>query len=142
VEYLPVLEVGDKPFNRAQRWDLGIVFLIGHGKLSAFRLFLGGDQPGALVSLVAEPAAGLLYDPGGLGVGERFRVVGFPEKRVRDPDGCPVEKRYQLRVEPCGLVLAVPQFWVLRVGPAGRERAVYQDDLAPDLCRSNTRLCR
>ena len=58
--------------------------------------------------------------------------MGFAGKRVRDPDGRPVEKRYQLRVEPGGLVLAVPQFRVLRVGPAGRERAVYQDDRAPD----------
>ncbi len=29
-------------------------------------------------------------------------------------------------------MLAVPQFRVLRIGPAGRERAVYQDDPAPD----------
>jgi hypothetical protein len=93
MEYLPVLEVGGKPFNRrAQGRDLGIVFLIGYGELSAFRLLLRGDQPGALVSLVAEPAAGFLDDLGGPGVGERFRVVGFPGKRVRDPDGRPVEK--------------------------------------------------
>jgi len=36
---------------------------------SSFRLLLGSDQPGALVSFVAEPA-GFLYDLGGFGVGE------------------------------------------------------------------------
>jgi hypothetical protein len=54
--------------------------------------------------------------------------VGFPGKRVRDPDGRSVEQRYQFHG---GLVLTVPQFRVLRVGPAGRERAVYRDGPAP-----------
>jgi hypothetical protein len=32
MEYLPVLEVSDKPLNRrAKRRDLGIIFLVGHG---------------------------------------------------------------------------------------------------------------
>lgn len=41
-------------------------------------------------------------------------------------------RRDQLRVEARGLVLLVPQFLVLRVGPAWRQGAVYQDNTAPD----------
>jgi hypothetical protein len=52
----------------------------------------------------------------------------LPGQRAGDPDGSPVEKGYQLRVEACGLVFLIPELMVLFVGPAGCQRAVYQDN--------------
>src|SRR5436853_444444 len=128
MEYFPILEVSDKSLDRrSKRRDLGIIFLVGHGQLAAFRFLLRGDQAAALVALVAEPAAGFLHDIRGSGLLECLRVVRLPGQRAGNPDGIPVEKRYQLRVEASGLVLLVPQLLVLLVGPAWRQRAVYQD---------------
>jgi hypothetical protein len=58
--------------------------------------------------------------------------VGLPGQRAGNPDGTPVEQGYQLRVETGGLVFLVPQLPVLLVGPAGRQRAVYQDNPSSD----------
>src|SRR6266568_3866567 len=102
------------------------------GEFAAFRFFLRCHQPGSLVALVAESAAGLLQDIRGPGLLECPRVMRLPGQRAGNPGRGPVEKGYQLRVEARGLVLLVPQFLVLFVGPAGCQRAVYQDDPALD----------
>src|SRR6516164_7338255 len=116
MEYLPVLEVGDKSLDRRpERRDLGVIFLVGHRQLTAFRLLFRGDQASPLVALVAESSAGFLHDIGGPGLLERLRVVSLPGQRAGNPDGIPVEKRYQLRVETGGLVFLVPQLPVLLV---------------------------
>lgn len=56
--------------------------------------------------------------------------MSLPGQRTGNPDGSPVEKGYQLRVETGGLVFLVPELLMFLVGSAGRQRAVYQDNPA------------
>jgi hypothetical protein len=117
----------DKPFNwRPQRRDIGVVFLLPCGKLTARRFLARGDHPAALISLVSDSSARVPDDLRDRRGGERGCIMGFPWKRIRNVNRVPVEQAHQLRVEPGGAVLAAPQLAVLLVGPAGSDGAVDQ----------------
>ena len=99
MKYPPYLEVRDEALDRCTVGrDLGVELFLPVQKLATFWLLLRSDQPGALIPFVAESAAGIFYELVDPGILVRFRVVGFPGKRVRNEYSCPVEEGYQLRV--------------------------------------------
>ena len=117
------LDWGAKPIH------LGIELLLPVEQFSALRLLERGDEPRALITLVADPAESSCHDILGFRLGEGCHVVIIPGNGIWHEEEITPEIRDSLPFKAGRLVLSRLQLWCIAPGPGRRQEAIYQHRL-------------
>src|SRR3712207_4761211 len=127
VEDPPGFEVRDEPFDGgAQRRNSRIVVFVSWTQFATGWSFPRSGHAAPLITLVTNPAAGLLDNLFRRRGRKSRRIMRAAGQRVGNINTFSVEQADHLHVEPGCTAFTAPQLMMLGVGPAGREGAVDQ----------------